>query len=67
MTLIDFIGPFCAWEVFTVAIVMVDMLMPSITATIVMDDRCAQISEDGTCLEVEFAILRSFLLVLVSV
>lgn len=44
-------------EVFAVAIVMVQMLMPSITNTIIQNKACKQISEDGSCLQVEFNIL----------
>jgi hypothetical protein len=57
MTLINFIGAFCSWEVFAIAIVMVQMLMPSITNTIVNDPVCASISEDGSCLQVQFNVL----------
>jgi hypothetical protein len=57
---IDFVGAFCAWEVFTAALVMVDLLMPSITSTIVMDPRCAQLFPGSTtCLEVEFDMVRN--------
>jgi hypothetical protein len=38
-TFIDFIGAFCAWEVFAMAVIMVDLLMPSITSTIIHDKR----------------------------
>lgn len=67
-TWIDFIGAFCAWEVFTVAVFMVDLLMPSITSTIIEDDRCAKLAQDNssTCLEVEFDMKRTFWLVIVS-
>jgi len=55
--LINFLGAFCAWEVFAIAIIMVQMLMPSITNTIVKNKVCEKISEDGSCLQVEFRIL----------
>jgi hypothetical protein len=55
--LINFIGAFCSWEVFAIAIVMVQMLMPSITDTIIQNKACEQVSEDGSCLQVEFNIL----------
>ena len=69
-TWIDFIGAFCAWEVFTVAVLMVDLLMPSITSTILIDPRCAQIVSSNTtnidtvtknsnCFEVEFDIMEN--------
>jgi hypothetical protein len=56
---IDFIGAFCAWEVFAVAVIMVDLLMPSITSTILMDPRCTQlIPDESTCFQVEFDIVK---------
>ena len=57
-TIINFIGAFCSWEVFVIAIVMVDMLMPSITNTIVNKPICKEVSDDGSCLQVEFNILQ---------
>jgi Paraquat-inducible protein A len=59
---VDFVGAFCAWEVFVIAMFMVDMLMPSITDTIYNNPSCAQVSENGSCLKVEFNILTTFLL-----
>eukprot|EP00538_Stauroneis_constricta_P004357 CAMPEP_0119558140 /NCGR_PEP_ID=MMETSP1352-20130426/10168_1 /TAXON_ID=265584 /ORGANISM="Stauroneis constricta, Strain CCMP1120" /LENGTH=798 /DNA_ID=CAMNT_0007605399 /DNA_START=118 /DNA_END=2514 /DNA_ORIENTATION=- len=56
-TIINFIGSFCAWEVFVIAIAMVDMLMPTITNTIIHSPICDQISDDGSCFQVEFNIL----------
>ncbi|KAL3932070.1 MAG: hypothetical protein SGBAC_011022 [Bacillariaceae sp.] len=56
-TLIKFVGPFCAWEVFGIAIVMTQLLMPMITNTIIDNPACASISDDGSCLQVEFNIL----------
>jgi hypothetical protein len=58
-TLINFIGGFCSWEVFAIAIVMVDMLMPSITNTIIHKPICKEVSDDGSCLQVEFNILQT--------
>ena len=55
--LINFVGAFCSWEVFAIAIVMVQMLMPSITNTIINNPVCGKISDDGSCLQVEFNIL----------
>ena len=55
--MVNFIGAFCSWEVFAIAIIMVQMLMPSITNTIVNNPICGQISSDGSCLQVEFNIL----------
>lgn len=55
--LVNFIGSFCSWEVFAIAIVMVQMLMPSITNTIIRNKVCEKISDDGSCLQVEFNIL----------
>ena len=55
--ILNFVGAFCSWEVFAIAIVMVQMLMPSITNTIINNPICAQISDDGSCLQVEFNIL----------
>lgn len=56
-TLIKFVGPFCAWEVFGIAIVMTQLLMPMITNTIIDNPACASIADDGSCLQVEFNIL----------
>lgn len=55
--LVNFIGAFCSWEVFSIAIVMVQMLMPSITNTIIQNKVCANLSNDGSCLQVEFNII----------
>merc|ERR1711935_849223 len=54
-----FIGPFCAWEVFGIAIVMTQLLMPMITNTIIDNPACGSISDDGSCLQVEFNILTT--------
>jgi hypothetical protein len=56
--IIDFVGAFCAWEVFIGAIVMVDLLMPSITGTIINDHRCHDILHNDVCFEVEFNIQK---------
>ena len=54
---VNFVGSFCAWEVFAVAIIMVQMLMPSITSTIIQNAACATVSEDGSCLQVAFNVV----------
>ena len=64
--IVDLVGAFCAWEVFTIAMFMVDMLMPSITDTIYNNPSCAQVTEDGSCLHVEFNVLRSFFLLVLG-
>lgn len=58
---IDFVGAFCAWEVVTVASMMVDLLMPSITTTIINDARCGKLGQ-GThqCFESEFNMTKLF-------
>jgi hypothetical protein len=58
-TLVNLVGAFCAWEVFVIAILMVDMLMPTITNTIINNPVCEQISDDGSCLQVEFNVLQN--------
>jgi hypothetical protein len=64
---IDFLGAFCALEVFIVAVFMVDLLMPAITSTIVNKPQCGQIYPGSSCLEVEFAIMwRTFALIFVG-
>mmetsp|Transcript_14177 Transcript_14177/g.30940 ORF Transcript_14177/g.30940 Transcript_14177/m.30940 type:complete len:729 (+) Transcript_14177:215-2401(+) len=63
---IELVGAFCAWEVFVVAVCMVDMLMPSITSTVVMKPQCASVSEDGKCLQVNFDLLQSFHWILIG-
>jgi len=52
--IVNFLGSFCAWEVFAIATIMVQMLMPSITDTIIRNPACASISDDGSCLKIEF-------------
>jgi len=64
-TFIDLLGAFCAWEVLGLAAIMICMLMPSITGTIVQDDRCAELDETGNCFLVQFEVLKSFGLVVV--
>jgi len=59
-TFCDLIGAFCAWEVLVIAVVMIGMLMPSITGTILMDDRCKEIGETGYCFQVSYEILSTF-------
>jgi hypothetical protein len=62
----EFIGAFCAWEVLVAAVGMVDLLMPSITSTVILSPDCAQISPDGSCLSVEFNLLDPFATVLLG-
>lgn len=52
--IVNFLGSFCAWEVFAIATIMVQMLMPSITDTIIRNPACGLISDDGSCLKIEF-------------
>jgi len=52
--IVNFLGSFCAWEVFSIATIMVQMLMPSITDTIIRNPACGSISDDGSCLKIEF-------------
>ncbi len=65
---IDFLGAFCSWEVLTVALIMIQLEIPSITSTIKQDDKCQEADpEHGrTCIEVEFNVLDTFLVVVVS-
>jgi len=64
---IDFVGSFCAWEVYTVALVMVGLLLPGITGTIINDKRCGELGQDtDICLEVEYSLKGTFALVVVS-
>ena len=63
---IEFVGAFCAWEVLVAAVGMVDLLMPSITSTVILNPSCAAISTDGSCLSVEFDLLDSFTFVLLG-
>mmetsp|Transcript_11699 Transcript_11699/g.17918 ORF Transcript_11699/g.17918 Transcript_11699/m.17918 type:complete len:850 (+) Transcript_11699:140-2689(+) len=65
---IDFLGAFCSWDVLTVALIMIQLEMPSITSTIKQDDKCQEADpEHGrTCIEVEFNALDTFLVIVVS-
>jgi len=65
---IDFLGAFCSWEVLAVALIMIQLEMPSITSTIKQDDKCQEADpEHGrTCIEIEFNALDTFLIVIVS-
>ena len=65
---VDFVGSFCAWEVYTMALIMFGLLLPGITGTIINDPRCALLFEDtDKCLEVEQSMKgTAFLLVVVS-
>mmetsp|Transcript_4865 Transcript_4865/g.7360 ORF Transcript_4865/g.7360 Transcript_4865/m.7360 type:complete len:632 (+) Transcript_4865:529-2424(+) len=72
MTIINFLGAFCAWEVFLVALFLVDMEMPTITNTIINDkdtDLCKilyQVGYDRSCLQIEFHVWNSFVLVILG-
>jgi Paraquat-inducible protein A len=64
---IEFVGAFCAWEVFAAAVFMVNLLMPAITSTIIMKPECAELDpESGSCLQVEFQLQDSFALLLLG-
>lgn len=63
---IAFVGVFCAWEVFIVAGVMMALLMPAITSTVVIRPECALVSEDGNCLRVNFEMQEPFLWILIG-
>mmetsp|Transcript_4556 Transcript_4556/g.10219 ORF Transcript_4556/g.10219 Transcript_4556/m.10219 type:complete len:858 (+) Transcript_4556:626-3199(+) len=62
---IDSLGAFVCWEVLMVALVMIQLEMPSITDTIYEDDRCEEADpEHGTtCIEVQFNATDSFFVV----
>jgi hypothetical protein len=67
-TFIDASGAFCSWEVLSVALVMIQAEMPSITGTIYEDDRCMEADpEHGkTCIEVQFNVKDNFLLIAIA-
>lgn len=54
LTAIDFLGAFCAWEVFAVAVYMVALLMPSVTSTVIIKPQCLMVPDETSCLEVFF-------------
>lgn len=54
----DLIGAFCAWEVLVIAVVMIGMLMPSITGTILSDSRCSELDASGQCFQVYYETLQ---------
>ena len=62
---IDSLGAFVCWEVLMVALVMIQLEMPSITDTIYEDNRCEEADpEHGTtCIEVQFNATDSFFVV----
>lgn len=68
LSLIDALGSFCAWEVLIVALIMIQLEMPSITDTIYRDDRCLEADPDHgrTCIEVQFNALDNFLVVCIA-
>ncbi|KAL7528950.1 hypothetical protein ACHAXR_002715, partial [Thalassiosira sp. AJA248-18] len=65
LPVIDALGAFCCWEVLIVALIMIQLEMPSITDTIYQDNRCEEADpEHGrTCIEVQFNALDNFLVV----
>lgn len=63
---INSVGSFCAWEVFVAALYMVQMEMADITNTLIILPECVHISEDGSCLEVEFDMMPSFGLIILG-
>jgi len=73
LTFINFLGAFCAWEVFLVALLLVDMEMPQLTNTIV-DDRdtpvCKILHDSGnfsrSCFQVEYVTLSQFAFVMLG-
>lgn len=62
---VDFVGAFCAWEVLVIAVVMTDMLMPTITNTIHNSPKCGVLvpEEGGSCFKVKFDVLSTMGLV----
>ena len=65
--IVNFLGSFCAWEVFSIATIMVQMLMPSITDTIIRNPVCGSVSDDGSCLKIEFNLVPvAFSMVLIG-
>jgi hypothetical protein len=67
MTVINLLGGFCAWEVFFVALFLVNMEMPSITNTILDENTpaCVLVSKSDpslpkSCFMVQFNLLPSF-------
>jgi hypothetical protein len=65
--IISMVASFCAWEVWMLAIVMIAMLMPSITNTILMDPQCQLLDPTtGSCFLVDFEILAEFRYLIVA-
>jgi len=65
LPVIDSLGAFGCWEVLIVALLMIQLEMPSITDTIHQDDRCKEADpEHGrTCIEVQFNAMDNFLVI----
>jgi hypothetical protein len=63
---IVFLGAFGAWEVFFVAMLMTELLMPSITDTIIRTPLCDALTDNGSCLTVAFRRLPVFNCILVG-
>jgi len=61
----DALGAFGCWEVLIVALLMIQLEMPSITDTIYSDDKCQEADpEHGrTCIEMQFNAMDTFLVV----
>lgn len=68
LLLIDALGVICCWEVLLVALIMIQLEMPSITDTIYQDDRCKEVDPNHgkTCIEVQFNALDTILTIVVA-
>jgi hypothetical protein len=63
--MITYIAPFCAYEILALACLLVKLLMPMTTSTIVnRHDDCAKVDDSGICLEVFFDLQSSFVLLI---
>jgi hypothetical protein len=59
--MIPIVGSFCVWEVWMLAIVMIALLMPSFTNTILMNPQCQILDPTiGFCFTVDFEILPEY-------
>mmetsp|Transcript_32704 Transcript_32704/g.49288 ORF Transcript_32704/g.49288 Transcript_32704/m.49288 type:complete len:669 (+) Transcript_32704:187-2193(+) len=65
-TFCDLIGAFCAWEVLVIAVIMIGLLMPSITGTILSDSRCSEVDKSGNCFQVYYETLSTFYVLIVT-
>ena len=66
LTAINFLGAFCAWEVLTMAVYMVSLLIPTITGTILELPQCLEVSPDGSCFNVEFEMQDNYAFIIVG-